>query len=253
VRTSAYALILGSTTVLGTLAGGPAFAATVLNVTDTVTNTGSVGTPTYTVTPVGPANSTISPTTTLTLGDAFNGSGQVATPANFGVAATGSGGPWNFQDDFNFATSGGSTIYTATIALPTVTAGGTTTGLTDLQARIIYGVFNGSPVNGPPTLGPPAGGTLVDSWQTLNLGPNGSYTVTMPTGFAAGSYILQIRGEAAAAGGAYGGTIGFTAVPLPAALPLLLSGLGLMGSLARRKRAAIGAATGAGRDSSPRS
>jgi len=38
-----------------------------------------------------------------------------------------------------------------------------------------------------------------------------------------------------AAGGSYGGTIAFTPVPLPAALPLLPSGFGVLGGFMRRR------------------
>jgi hypothetical protein len=86
-------------------------------------------------------------------------------------------------------------------------------------------------------LGTPASGTKVDSWQDFTLFGT-SYNVTLPTGFAAGDYIMQIRGEATGPGG-YGGTFAFSAlpVPLPAALPLLLSALGGLGAMLRRRSA----------------
>jgi hypothetical protein len=65
------------------------------------------------------------------------------------------------------------------------------------------------------------------------------YTATMLNTIAAGNYILQIRGEAAAAS-TYSGTITFTPVPLPATVIMLLSGLGLLGVVAARRRTAVG-------------
>jgi hypothetical protein len=55
----------------------------------------------------------------------------------------------------------------------------------------------------------------------------------MLNSIAAGNYILQIRGEAAA-GSTYSGTITFTPVPLPGTVIMLLSGLGLLGAALRR-------------------
>jgi hypothetical protein len=56
------------------------------------------------------------------------------------------------------------------------------------------------------------------------------------TTLAAGTYVLEIRGNVTGtSGGGYGGVLNLTPVPLPAALPLLLSGLGLIGAAARRR------------------
>jgi hypothetical protein len=226
-------VVLASILTAAAFGASTASAQTTLNVTDTVTSP-TTGDYTYVLSGLA-ANGSISPTDTLTLGDAFNGPGQQQTGVNFDATA-GTGyntTPWNFQDDFVFSTPG-ATVTTATIALPSVSMGGTTTGITDLQVRIIYAVYAGSPVNGPPTVGNPVGGTLVDAWENIN--PNGTFSVTMPTALTGGEYILQIRGEAATNGGSYGGTISFTPAPLPAGLPLLLSGLALLGCAAATRR-----------------
>jgi hypothetical protein len=180
---------------------------------DTITATGTgAGQTLNTITPspANPSNGTISPTVSYTLGNSFNESGGVTTGSNFNL----SGGPWNFQDDFYFSTTG-ATIQTVVISNLFANVSG-------LQVRLIQAAGNG-----PPTIGPPSGGTLVDSWQSFNLGSGGSYNETLPTGFAAGSYIMQIRGEAGSAA-SYSGTISFTPVPVPAAAGLLLSGLGVI-------------------------
>jgi len=183
----------------------------VFYVGDTVTATGTGAGQTLNVfTTSNPSNGTVSPTVSYSLGNSFNESGGVTTGSDFNLSGT--GGPWNFQDDFYFATTG-ATIQTAVIS-------NLLSNVSDLQVRLIPAAGNG-----PPTIGSPAGGTLVDSWQSFNLGAGGSYNETLPTGFAAGDYILQIRGEAGASA-SYSGTISFTPVPLPAAVWLLISGLG---------------------------
>jgi PEP-CTERM motif len=61
-------------------------------------------------------------------------------------------------------------------------------------------------------------------------------TVLNPTTLAAGTYVLEIRGDVTgSSGGTYSGELNLNPVPLPAALPLLLSGLGLLG-FARKRR-----------------
>ena len=216
--------------LFGATAGGIAGAAT-LNLTDTVTATGTGSGQSYTVTSSGlPGNGTISPTTSFNLGNTLNLSGSNTIfnlDPPYSLGANGGSGPWNFQDAYAFSTTG-ATIQSALITL--------TSTLTDLQARLIYAAGNTS-TSADPVLGPPPGGTVVDSWQTLTLGGT-SITDTLATPFAPGSYILQVRGEATAGGSSsYGGAISFTPVPLPAALPLLVSGIAGLGVLGRRRNA----------------
>jgi hypothetical protein len=56
---------------------------------------------------------------------------------------------------------------------------------------------------------------------------------------APGSYVLEIRGNVTgSAGGSYSGVLNLAPapVPLPAALPLLLSGIGLFGVIRQQHR-----------------
>jgi len=232
------AILGGVVAALATLAANSALADFV--VTDTITNTGTVASPTYLVTPVNSptANGTISPTTStisFNLGNSFNGSNVTHTGADFAHADVDPtnkfpSDAWNFQDDYFFST-GGATVQTAVIS-------GTLSGVSFLQARIIYQGGNPSP-----TLGAPAGGTVIDSWQDYSFSTIGGvvfYNISLPKAIPNGDYVLQIRGEATPGGASassYGGTIAFTPtpVPLPAVLPLLLSGLGLLGGIGRKR------------------
>jgi len=223
---------LAALTLAGLTAGTAG--ATTLNVGDTVTATGTGAGQSYNVitSPYGDAaNGTVSPTSTYTLGNSFNQTiGSVnygATGADFNanppypLGTTGSGGPWNFQDDYYFALNPGATVQAALVS-------NAMSNISDLQVRLIYAAGN-TVSSGNPVLGAPAGGTLLDAWQSLNLG-GGSVNFSMPTIANPSDYILQVRGEVAPSGGpglaaSYGGSISFTPVPVPAGLPLLLSAL----------------------------
>lgn len=87
--------------------------------------------------------------------------------------------------------------------------------------RITLGSPSSTPFQGNPN--PFAGGTRVDlPTQTL----------------AAGTYVLQVRGVInGTAGGAYAGTVNTAPIPVPAAFPLLISGLGMLGLFRRRIKA----------------
>jgi hypothetical protein len=152
--------------------------------------------------------------------------GQRRKTVQQAAGASGSDSGWNFYDDYFFTTT------SATSNNATVISNFSMDSISSLQVRIFSA--NGNPV---PTLGIPSGGA-VDAWTAPLLGSNGSYSILLPTGFAAGTYDLQVRGEAIGTDASYGGTLQVTPVPLPAGLPLLLSGLGLLGGIARRRRAA---------------
>ena len=133
---------------------------------------------------------------------------------------------FSFYDDYIF------TVSAATIDSVTSEIDLGSLSLGNLQERI-YSLGN----NTLPVLGAPTG--FQTDWTTpigFQAGPTkGMTTVLGATQLTAGTYVLEIRGEVTgAAGGGYSGMLNLQPVPLPAGLPLLVSGLGLLGGMARR-------------------
>ena len=84
-----------------------------------------------------------------------------------------------------------------------------------------------------PTVG--AVPTAIDFW-TLPAGSSGTVAVLPTTTLSAGTYVLEVRGDVTGtSGGAYSGTFELSPVPLPAALWLLVSGLGGLGGVFGRR------------------
>jgi len=154
-------------------------------------------------------------------GDTFSG----ATPIIPATITAGHPAGYGFYDDFVF-TVGPAQVdsISSTISLGSLQVAGFSERLFNLSGNTL------------PTFGTPAGGAI-DAWSTPLSGPiSGTVNVLPVTTLAAGTYVLELRGTVASAG-SYSGTLDVTPVPLPAALPLLLGGLGLFGA-ARRRRAA---------------
>jgi len=107
---------------------------------------------------------------------------------------------------------------------------GTMLQITDLQERLYN--YSG---NTAPTLGAPVGGAI-DAW-TSPIGTYGTVAVLPTTVLSAGTYVLEIRGNVTgSSGGSYSGSLNVAPIPIPAALPMLLTGLGLLGGVMRRRR-----------------
>ncbi len=143
---------------------------------------------------------------------------------------------YGFYDDFVFSIPTGavdSISSTIQLSLPA----GTTQEIGDFQVRLYNTTGNPS----LPVLGNPTGGAI-DSWSsmvTLAPGETGTVGVLPITTLLAGTYVLEVRGNVLGSqGGSYSGTLQTATVPLPAGLPLLFSGLGLIVGLARRWRSA---------------
>ena len=110
-------------------------------------------------------------------------------------------------------------------------------GIQNFEVRLIQVTDAAQP-------GSTGGASVIQGWtQALSCGatPSGlctAYLNIIPTTNlnAGNTYDLQIRGVTESAGGSFGGVLNTAPVPLPAALPLLLSGFGLLGGLFRRQK-----------------
>ena len=148
---------------------------------------------------------------------------------NLGPSAGTLGAPadpgFSFYDDYVF-TVANSTIDAASFVLNE----GTSLAITDLQMRVYATTGN----NTLPVLGDsPAG--LRAGWSNP-ISTDGSTSNLATTLLSGGTYVLEVRGDVTGtAGGSYAGLIDLQPVPLPAALPLVLSGMGLLGGLLRRR------------------
>lgn len=130
------------------------------------------------------------------------------------------------------------------VQLPTSTTGAyifslnltSTTGIDDLSSRLYaYGP------NTNTTLGitgaPPQGG-LVSAWSNSVNGQTVDSTTMDATNVPAGLYVLEVVGQLSpgATSGSYSGQLSVAPVPLPAALPFMLSGIAGIAGFARRRR-----------------
>jgi hypothetical protein len=193
---------------------GAALASTV-TLSDSTTSTGTIN---------SGANTTLPVPGSYTYADTFAaGSGGTAV----------SGTPYGFFDDYVFTITGAS----ADSVTSTIDLGGTLQ-IDGLQV----GLFSYAPGQTLPIYGStlPFGSVAVDGWSTpISSGSTtGTISVIPATNLTQGTYALEVLGTVTgSAGGSYSGVLDLTPVPvpLPAALPLLLSGLGGLGLWGRRR------------------
>jgi len=207
-----------------------------LSTASTITLGGSGGmTPTYQYLWSNPSNPTVGNDYDLavpgqyTFTDSFL-SQQPASPN----LATSSIGPYDFQDSYRFTIGAGASGDTLVASLGLSNANGNTFNISDLQFRL-YEVPTAT--TAPIVGGIPAGSTLITAWVGP---PSGSNEVEATfNDIQAGTYILDVAGIANGSnGGTYFGQLNINSpVPVPAGLPLLLSGLGGLWAVIRRRRA----------------
>jgi hypothetical protein len=179
------------------------------------------------------ASVALSDTTTSAGTTAYGTDSVLVTPGSYSYANTfggGSGGgsvsqtlTAGFYDDFVFTITGGSAdSVTSTINLRNILE------IDGLQVALFsYSAGQQVPVTGSP---------LAAGWSQTLSGGVGTVAVISPTDLAPGSYALEVAGTVTGtAGGSYSGTLNLAPVPLPAGLPLLLSGLGVLGFWGRRR------------------
>lgn len=236
--------------------------ASAFNLTDTVTwKSGPTGSVTDN-NPFATVNSVV-PTVSFGLSNAFNQLVSSGSPlANEfpspSVTADPGGvaGHWNFYDNYVFSLNSGSTIQSALISftMPGGSPAGGLIGISNLEARIVrlgaspnpsYTNGNYDAIAGTAAQLGNSAVAIVDGWtgtQTSFPGGSDYYSVLLnQKQFASGLYGLQIRGLVGSSNqggtdlfsGSYGGNISFTAVPLPAGVWLL--GSGLLGLLLRKR------------------
>ena len=144
---------------------------------------------------------------------------------------------FDFYDDYLF------TVTSANVNASAITIDlGTTSQISNLDVRLFS--WNGT-VENPATVGSTNTNRITlgtPSSTPFQGNPNpfvGGSFVALPTqNLAAGTYVLQVRGVInGSAGGAYSGTVNTAPIPVPAAFPLLISGLGMLGLFRRRIKA----------------
>jgi len=146
------------------------------------------------------------------------------------VIAGSPGAGYEFYDDFKFTVAPASAnSITSTIDFANIL------GISDLQVRLYNAVLQTS----LPVLTTPVGGAI-DAWSTpISAGPlTGTAAVLPITNLAAGTYVLEVRGNVTgASGGSYSGTLNVAPVPIPGAIWMF--GTAISGLLAARRRSAV--------------
>lgn len=218
---------IAAAAILATIVPCLAMASTTLNGSGTMSATYQALAPSTTENSVG-TSYTLAVPGTYNFGDSSLANLGTVTP----FAAT-SVGTYDFQDSYVFtigSTAGGDT---AVFSL----ANGSAQVISDLQYRL-YEVTSAAVL---PVVGSvPTGSTVVQTWSGVSGTVPLAVISNTFSGIQAGTYILDVAGTAsgtaAPSAGSYTGSLNLTPVPLPAAAWLLLSGLGGLGAMVRKRR-----------------
>jgi hypothetical protein len=155
---------------------------------------------------------------------------------SFGTpTSTIAGTAYGFYDDFVFDVPAALTDSVAsTISISSLL------GIDNLRVRLYQAPADLTTL---PLLGNPAtqGLQVYEGWSSsMNYSGFTTTTAVLPLYMlAAGRYVLEVQGNVVgSAGGSYSGVLDVSPVPLPATLPLLLGGLGILSSRRRRRSVA---------------
>ncbi len=181
-------------------------------------------------------------TTTSAGSSAFGTISAPANPGNFTysdswtapqtspVTGTNSG----FYDDFVITIGPGQAdSITSSISLANFL------GISNMKVELYDYTANGGVT---PLTTTPVAGTAYDAWSSTVAFPGGTTTVdVLPTTVLnAGTYVIQVKGTVSgSAGGNYTGSLNLTPVPVPATAWLMLSGIGGLGIMSRRRKAIV--------------
>lgn len=137
---------------------------------------------------------------------------------------------FEFYDDYVFTVTGAvANSVTSTISM------GALLGIDNLQARLFALT---TPL---PYIGAPPSGTLIQAWGaafSCGAGCSGETVILANTVLAPGTYVLELRGIVSGSlSGSYGGALNLTPIPVPAAVWLFGSALGMIAVMRRRAAA----------------
>jgi hypothetical protein len=169
----------------------------------------------------------------------YNFNDSFAMQSNLLTGVTSAIGSYAFQDTYEFSINQSASGDALTVSL-NLSVGTPVFDISNLQFRL-YEVTSGAP---QPGLGIPPGSTLISAWTGTSGPSTGTAVQASFSGIEAGTYFLDVAGTAdGSSGGTYVGQLNLAPVPLPAALPLLLSGLGLFGGGVWRRRTTLAVQT----------
>jgi hypothetical protein len=233
MRKVAIALRTASLLALSAIFAAPALAGTV-----TLTGSGQMywageylgtsggDTPT---TPTGPYGNNYA----LSLPGQYTFQDQFTAPQGYTLSPSSPVGSYSFQDTYEFSLSAPAQGDALTVSLNLSGTPGSTLNIQNLQFRL-YEVPSPAPA---PGLNPPPGSIFITPWMGVSGNDNGTVIQANFNNVQSGTYFMDIAGTAnGTSGGTYIGQLNLSPVPLPAGIWLLLSGLGGIGVLARKRR-----------------
>jgi hypothetical protein len=158
---------------------------------------------------------------------------QFSAPQAYTLSPSSPVGSYSFQDTYEFSLSAPAQGDVLAVSLNLSGIPSSTFNIQNLQFRL-YEVPSPPPA---PGLTIPPGSTIITPWMGITGNDSGTAIQANFNNVQSGTYFLDIAGTASGtSGGTYIGQLNLSPVPLPAGIWLLLSGLGGIGALARKRR-----------------